>query len=406
MVRSGELHFTKPSRDMNPFKSEHEGYQGNYGNTVDRWYHRAALVMWPRANTFALRAQASPQWAVDELLALPRANPAELESRIKTLLPRWKRTAGSIDGARFFAKLIKLATRIDDAALAQGWLSPLGMHRLQSQAMHRDFAALVDKHGLPWAQELCADWTEDLHWRTPAWTPLLESLCKDLAATKSAPCEGLVRWLLEREAKVARDRSVDALEEEQPWLDLDAFTNESACLAHVLAAAVAVSAHAVLEDTLSFLLDQKQSLPTSFFVQLLQACIVRSPALRVYITGSPLHRVCSERLDAVLRAQPRDESDWAIEYPLRCACADCKVLAQFLQSTRAEHDWPLNKDRRQHIHQAIDSAKLPVLHTTLRQGRPQVLQLRKDPSLFTRERAYRLRVTKILRALPARSTQA
>jgi hypothetical protein len=98
---------------LDPFKSEHEGYQGNYGNTVDRWYHRAAFVMWPRANTFALRAQASPQWAVDELLALPRANTAELESRVKTLLPRWKRTAGSVEGARFFAKLIKLSTRIE-----------------------------------------------------------------------------------------------------------------------------------------------------------------------------------------------------------------------------------------------------------------------------------------------------
>ncbi len=401
MVSSGELHFTKPSRDMDPFKSEHEGYQGNYGNTVDRWYHRAALVMWPRANTFALRAQASPQWAVDELLAVPRANTAELESRIKTLLTRWKQTAGRVDGARFFAKLLKLATRIDDAALAHGWLSPVGMHRLQSQAMRRDFAALVDKHGLPWARELCTKWTEHLHWRMPAWTPLLEGLCKDLAASKSAPCDGLVRWLLEREATAARERCVDVLEEDQPWLDLDAFTHESARLAHVLTAAVAVSAHGVFEDTLSFLLDQKQSLPTSFLVQLLQACMIRSPALRARITASPLHRMCAERLDAVLRAPARDESDWTLEYPLGCTCADCKVLAQFLQSPRTEHDWPLNKDRRQHIHRAIDSAKLPVLHTTLRQGRPQVLQLRKDPSLFTRERAYRVRVKKILRSLPA-----
>jgi hypothetical protein len=81
-VSDDELHFTKPSSDMDPFKSEHEGYQGNYGNTVDRWYHRAAFVTWPRANTFALRAQASPQWAVDELMALPRANTAELEARV------------------------------------------------------------------------------------------------------------------------------------------------------------------------------------------------------------------------------------------------------------------------------------------------------------------------------------
>ena len=151
-VSDDELHFMKPSRDMDPFKSEHEGYQGNYGNTVDRWYHRAAFVMWPRTNGFALRAQASPQWAVGELLALPRTSATELESRVSSLLPRWKRTAGSVESVQFFANLIKLAARIEDDALAREWLAPVGLHRLTSKPMRRGLAALVDKHGLPSGQ--------------------------------------------------------------------------------------------------------------------------------------------------------------------------------------------------------------------------------------------------------------
>jgi len=400
-----ELHFTKPSRDLDPFKSEHEGYQGNYGNTVDRWYHRAAFVMWPRANTFVLRAQASPQWAVDELLALPRANTAEIESRVKTLLPRWKRTAGSVEGARFFAKLIKLSTRIDDSALAHGWLSPLGLHRLTSPAMRRDLVALVDKHGLPWAKEVVAEWTKNHHWGTPAWAPLLAELCSDLCASKSAPCKALTNWLLEREVKSALERCVAALKKPQPWLDLETFTDESKQLADVFAAAVAASALQVVDDSSGFLLGEKQRFPTSFFVQLLRACVARSPGLRAHVLDSPLHRACSERLEAVLRAPARADDDWTIAYPLGCSCADCKVLSQFLRSARTEHDWPLNKDRRQHIHGTIDSAKLPVLHTTLRRGSPHILQLRKDRSLYSRERAYRTCVREILNALPARRTR-
>ncbi len=57
---SDEVCFTRPSTEMDPFQSEHEGYMGNYGNTVDRWYHRAAVVMWPRERAFVLRAKASP----------------------------------------------------------------------------------------------------------------------------------------------------------------------------------------------------------------------------------------------------------------------------------------------------------------------------------------------------------
>lgn len=400
-VSDEELHFTKPSRDLDPFKSEHEGYQGNYGNTVDRWYHRAAFVMWPRANTFALRAQASPQWAVDELLALPRANTSEIESRVKALLPRWKWTAGRVEGARVFAKLIKLSTRIDDSVLARGWLSPLGLHRLANQAMRRDFATLVDRHGFPWAKELLAEWTGKHDWGTPAWAPLLADLCADLIASKSVPCKALANWLLEREVKSALERCVAALKRPQPWLDLDVFTDESKQLAHAFAAAVAMSALGAIEDTSSFLLGEKPGLPTPFFAQLLQACIARSPALRAHVLGSPLHRVCTERLEVVLRAPARGEDDWIIAYPLGCSCADCKVLSQFLRSARTEYDWPLSNDRRQHIHGTIDSAKLPVLHTTLRRGSPHVLQLRKDRSLFTRERAYRSRVKEILHALRA-----
>jgi len=66
-VDSAELCFTKPSVDLDPFQSEHEGYMGNWGNTVDRWYHRAAIVLWPRSRTFAIRAKVSARWAIGEI---------------------------------------------------------------------------------------------------------------------------------------------------------------------------------------------------------------------------------------------------------------------------------------------------------------------------------------------------
>jgi hypothetical protein len=37
---------------------------GNDGNTLDRWYRRAAVPVWPRDPAFANRAQASPSWAL------------------------------------------------------------------------------------------------------------------------------------------------------------------------------------------------------------------------------------------------------------------------------------------------------------------------------------------------------
>jgi hypothetical protein len=64
-VSGDEICFTKPSVEVAPFRSEHEGYTGNAGNTVDRWYHRAAVLLWPRARAFAIHAKAAPGWAID-----------------------------------------------------------------------------------------------------------------------------------------------------------------------------------------------------------------------------------------------------------------------------------------------------------------------------------------------------
>jgi hypothetical protein len=41
-----------PIDDWKPTSEEFEGYTGNAGNTLDRWYHRSALVVWHREHHF------------------------------------------------------------------------------------------------------------------------------------------------------------------------------------------------------------------------------------------------------------------------------------------------------------------------------------------------------------------
>ncbi len=86
-VLSDEICFTKPSVDLEPFKSEHEGYTGNAGNTVDRWYHRAAVLLWPRTRAFAICAKASPVRGVREIAkSLARGNVDVAKQRISDSL--------------------------------------------------------------------------------------------------------------------------------------------------------------------------------------------------------------------------------------------------------------------------------------------------------------------------------
>ncbi|MGH3205582.1 MAG: hypothetical protein ACRDP5_26550, partial [Streptosporangiaceae bacterium] len=102
---------------------------------------------------------------------------------------------------------------------------------------------------------------------------------------------------------------------------------------------------------------------------------------------------CAARLRARLARPQRAPGDWSIELPAGgCTCDLCHTLRGFLEDkSRRAFEWPLAKQRRQHVHSRIDAAELPVTHVTRRQGSPYTLVLNKTEALFARERQARIR---------------
>ncbi|MGI9301657.1 MAG: 2OG-Fe(II) oxygenase, partial [Gammaproteobacteria bacterium] len=58
--------WNKANDELKPFESSYEGYMGNHGNTVDRWYHRAAVVLWPKSQIY------SSQFCIDPISTLKK----------------------------------------------------------------------------------------------------------------------------------------------------------------------------------------------------------------------------------------------------------------------------------------------------------------------------------------------
>lgn len=56
-----------PTRQLRAHSAEFEGSMGNHGNTVDHWYRRAAINVWPRSASFAVCAEAGSQRALHTL---------------------------------------------------------------------------------------------------------------------------------------------------------------------------------------------------------------------------------------------------------------------------------------------------------------------------------------------------
>jgi hypothetical protein len=392
---SHEVCFTRASVEMDPFKSEHEGYMGNYGNTVDRWYHRAAVVMWPRDRDFVVRAKVAPEWAVKELAALVKAGAAaEARERAKQLLPFWSQSAPKEPSAAFVLQVLTVAGWLGVADLAFGLLSPLGPHRLTLRTAPA-FAALVERHGLAWAQKVFSAWAERALYNAPPWLSFLPRLCAALVAGERG--KEVAAWLLAREVASFEKRHTGelklpgALGEERDGRRLDD-------LDALLETAAVIDAPSIRDDLVAFLVAPVTALPIMTAGALLQKIRgAHTPAETAALGLGPLYRHVVDWLAKVLAGPPRSPDDWTIEPPPGCACPLCKHLAAFLgDRDRVRYEWPLAKERRRHIHGVIDGHGLPVTHVTIRSGSPQTLVLTKQEALFERARALRARQKTLL----------
>ena len=76
-VQLGEIHLAEDEivadtalDEGDPNREDFEGYTGNEGMTLDRWYHRAAVVIWPRSRHFQILSGAGTEASIGGLEAM------------------------------------------------------------------------------------------------------------------------------------------------------------------------------------------------------------------------------------------------------------------------------------------------------------------------------------------------
>ena len=405
-VSGDEVCASTQTGDLTPYSSEYEGYMGNWGNTLDRWYHRAAVVVWPRDQAFANRAETSPAWALDELAAMASAGDVPgAQAAAATLEPFWDgalrtRTPeerGRVSG--FLGKALRAADAVADAETAAMLLRPFRIENL-TDAYVDSFGKIADRYGQRWTANLLRTWFGgEQAWAygggqaRPQWVAdWLPGLCAGLHARGSA-------------GAVAAQRLLDLAWE---WLGQDIGTGLASSspsyrdqklgdlgkpLASVLMTAAAIGA-ASTRDTVSRYIRKQQDAVTVLEMSALRAVAELSRDGANGDAGfGDLAADCAGRLRARLARPQRAPGDWSIELPAGgCRCDLCDTLRVFAEDkSRRTFEWPLAKEGRRHVHARIDAAELPVTHVTRRQGRPYTLVLTKTDALFAREQGARTR---------------
>src|SRR5262249_7554771 len=127
-VSDDEVCATTPTADLSPRESSYEGYMGNYGNTLDRWYRRSAIVLWPRRWALGVRAEASPGGALDRRADLVQAGDlAGARDSAATLASFWRIAA---NGKQLLGKALTVARDLDEPSIAAMLLAPFQIEML------------------------------------------------------------------------------------------------------------------------------------------------------------------------------------------------------------------------------------------------------------------------------------
>jgi hypothetical protein len=406
-VRDSDVCASTANGDLTPYSSEYEGYMGNWGNTLDRWYHRAAVVVWPRSQAFANRAETSPGWALGEITTMAAAGDVTAaRDAAASLAPFWdgairrliSGAAGNELAAGLLARALKTAGAVTDAPTAASLLGPFRVESLD-ESHAGPLGTLATAYGQPWMTDLLRTWFGDgkqpwayrIDLERSRWVAdRMPGLCQTLRATDSGT-EATAQLLLDLSWAWLGSEIDAALALPKPSLRDRQLDDLGKPLAAVLTTVSALET-AALGDTVAGHIRKQGDAVIALELSALRAAVTSPEGGPPSGTGfADLAADCAARLRSRLALPQRASGDWSIELPAGgCTCELCATLGTFLKDPRRQNfEWPLAKERRQHIHSRIDNAELAVAHVTRRLGRPFTLVLTKTDALFTGEQSAR-----------------
>ncbi len=395
-VDADEICYTKPSVELEPFDTEHEGYTGNAGNTVEHWYHRAAVVLWPQERTFLIRAKASPRWGIGEIAkTLKAGNAAEASALAQRLLPFWPQVAGRADRRGVLDATLKVVAKLADPTVAAILLRPFALTGLTPRAVPR-LANLLDSYGLDWCCTLVRNWESERAHESPdvrlSWIgSVLPAFCESLCTRDGSEAQTLAAWILTKQWAWL----LEHFKQLGKYVSAKEMRKELTCFCRPILSLIDSSRIARQPDlhaqVVEFLTGGAPDLPVHVPMGLLQAAHEHHQSDTLRSLGlKPVHMHCMQDFTTRLSAPVRPNDDWSIATSIRCSCKLCATLAQYLRAQdKVRFEWPLAKSGRSHIHGIVDSHDLPVTHITRRTGRPFTLILEKTAAVFERDAVER-----------------
>jgi hypothetical protein len=374
-------------------EEEFEGYTGNEGMTLDRWYRHGAIFIWPNKRHFYVLCSGGGQNAVAALKQLVakwrKAGKADKEGLKQqcvdfaaTIVARWRENPyGSRDEATETGGLLRALLALDEPRLIKGYLGEV-MLKDASVDPGKAVAAVAQKYGWetfrPELEAVVKATTTETLRRT---VRLLEAVCLAKPRKKAGWAE-LCRALAE--GMVAALEALDRERDVYDWRLTPA--SRAVVLAGLARALIATEQDALLSRVVAHALAMPKKYPlTEAHVAALTALgpWLKKNVKRPCPPVSEWLAACCGELEALTAEVPQPPADFRRPAKIPEHCADCGELKKFLNDRKEEvHHFRMAEQRRRHLEERIRSAGCDLDCKTERHGSPYALVCTKNTASY------------------------
>ena len=372
---------------------EHEGYMGNYGDTLDYWYRRAALVLQTPEAHEASRFVTEFDAALADTLALARAGDAQALAR--RVSGAWQILLRNTTPG-YWSAYAELACALPDADQARALCEKFDWTQWQPADV-TPLLQLVQHWGQPWVQALLQVWLVPQdeghrHWdwshqaSTAPWPQPLPAFID--ACLAQGLDQALVQHMLN--ACVAALAPWDAPEAQRNPVTRQ--QHRPLRIAQVVDLVNALQRLPDMRKQLSKLITHVRANPKLY--PLLELAGL-AQALRPLATSLPpaqqLHADVLTALQQALAEPPLADDDytcWGVDWT--CHCADCtRAIAWALAATAAPLTLAMAEMRRNHVQERLQQSTVSFRFDTVKKGSPYQLVISKPSDLPQQRRQLR-----------------
>ena len=387
-----------PFEDLEPDDVQVEECSGNEGATMERWYHLAALVLWPHSNSVAIKFQSllhdGIRSAVNTLQANIRAckqQSTELQESHEMVCRLVKHLEKQPDSTYLYYSvdaMLDIVQSCDDLQLYIQYLAVVTKN---------EFGATIADNLLCGCKHF-------------GWAALHDSLCTMLQYNVTKKLGDSVSFV----SKLCETNEASTVIEDEQQLRT---CTKLATVVH--AASLVNPAHRVpvvpyfkmlftvnqpplLQTAVNIIKDQHMKDPSSLAAIVMELGIWLGAKAKECGPFVELLGSCIGALAAKVRQGVAEPTTWAMKVPFSPCCADCTSLATFLSNPSQQVGrFKMAKMRRMHLHRRLDGHQMDCSHVTERIGSPQTLVITKTRTAVKRQKEQHKRDIEMLTRLLA-----